>query len=373
MNLEIQARRRLPRGCGSLILFALLFWVPGCGKVGAPIPPVTITERTSSLDAVQRGNSVVLTWPVPPLGREASQTSYIQRADIYRLIERTDQEPSLFEDEYGELASILGSLDRDDLEAQAATGRLQFTDVIDLSRSAQNTRLRYAVRYINAREQKGRFSNTVTIEPFPTVATAPDSVRVIDRAQDAITLSWSAPESNVNGTQPAAVVGYNIYRWNARRGRPREPLNDEPIPNQSFVDRRFQYDVEYLYAVRALSQGSTGLIESTDSQPLRVEHEDDFPPSIPNPVSIASANAVISLFWPSSPERDVAGYYIYRAESVDAPPDKWVKLNESPIQAVTFRDDGVSTGTRYYYRVTAVDIFSNESDPSPVVNETANP
>jgi len=236
-----------------------------------------------------------------------------------------------------------------------------------------NTRLRYAIRYVNSREQRGVFSNTVAIEPFPSVGSPPAAVRIVGTAQDSVTLAWNAPDSNVDGAKPASIVGYNIYRWNTRRGRAREPLNTEPITDLTFTDRRFQYEVEYSYSVRALSQGRTGLIESSDSQPLVISHEDDFPPTTPAPVSIASANAVISLFWPSSPERDVAGYFVYRSESPDAPEDKWVKLNEQAVTAVTFHDDRVKTGNRYYYRVTAVDTFENESKPSAVVSEVANP
>jgi hypothetical protein len=169
------------------------------------------------------------------------------------------------------------------------------------------------------------------------------------------------------------VLGYNIYRRRAVGDAQPEQLNAEPLAEARFVDTKFKYEVPYVYTVRALSQGNSGLIESADSAPLPHTPEDKFKPSAPDPVSIASANAVISLFWPSSPERDVVGYLVYRAESSEPKAQDWVKLTPEPISTVTYRDDRVTLGARYYYRVTAIDRFKNESESSRIVSEVANP
>ena len=82
---------------------------------------------------------------------------------------------------------------------------------------------------------------------------------------------------------------------------------------------------------------------------------------------------MVSLFWPSNAEPDLSGYLIYRSEDEQAPPENWLKLTPRLHTPTTFRDDKVIVGRRYYYRLTAVDIFGNESAPSPVVGETVNP
>src|SRR6185503_979281 len=79
--------------CGLLAMSA-------CGKVGAPVPPARITERTSDLSAIQRGGKIFLSWPAPPLGAKESSRSYIERADVYRLKEQRDQDPILDPDDY---------------------------------------------------------------------------------------------------------------------------------------------------------------------------------------------------------------------------------------------------------------------------------
>jgi hypothetical protein len=240
-------------------------------------------------------------------------------------------------------------------------------------RRQATTRLRYAVRYINKRGQAATFSNTVAVEPAPVIAMPPAGLIAKADSQDAITLTWTPPIADVDGGTPASVVGYNVYRRAAKRDFGGELLNPEPLTVASFTDSKFQYLVEYVYFVRALSQGATGLIESSDSEPLSYRPIDTFAPSAPDPVSVASANGTISLFWPSSPERDVTGYNVYRANSADAPPTEWTKLNAQPLTVVTFRDDLVVIDQTYFYSVTAVDRFNNESARSRVVGETAHP
>lgn len=345
-----------------------------CGKVGAPVAPSRLSARTDDLTAIQRGASILLSWPPPELVEDESSRFYISRVDIYRLTERGDQEPVLDSDDYAETAQVIGFLDRAAIEAQVkAPGRLHFTDAVNLTNPRQqaNMRLRYAVRYVNKRGQAAAFSNTVAVEPAPAIAMPPTDLSAKADVQDAITISWSSPAANVDGGTPPSVVGYNVYRRAAKRDSGVALLNPDPLTVASFTDTRFQYLIDYVYFVRALSQGASGLIESSDSEPLSFKPIDVFAPSAPDPVSVASANATISLFWPSSPEGDVIGYNVYRATSPETPNNDWIKLNDLPLTTVTFRDDLVVIDKTYFYRVTSVDRFNNESARSRVTSETA--
>ena len=371
--------------CGSHLVtqIKVLSWIlsmvliqAGCGRVGAPVAPTRLSERTAELTAIQRGATIFLSWPPPALVQDESSRFYISRVDIYRLAERRDQEPVLDLDDFEATAQVIGFLDRSAIEAQAREpGILQFHDAVNLTTLKQqaNTRLRYAVRYVNKRGQAAAFSNTVAVEPGPAIALPPADLRVTTEAQDAITISWSTPTANVDGGSPASVVGYNIYRRTAKRDSGGQLMNADPVSTTSFTDNSFQYLVEYVYFVRALAQGANGLIESSDSQPLAFKPIDNFAPSTPDPVSAASANGTISLFWPSSPERDVIGYNVYRSDSENSPDKDWIRLNGQPLTTVTFRDDLVVVDRTYFYRVTAVDRFNNESGRSRIVSETAHP
>jgi hypothetical protein len=254
-------------------------------------------------------------------------------------------------------------------------GHLEFQDPVNLQSATgiSKIRLRYAVRYVNSRDQSAHFSNSVAIEPFPTVATRPSDLEVTAPGQDVVELHWRAPVSNVDGSQPASIAGYNIYRKRSGSTGDAQLLNDTPVADTSFIDSKFQYKVDYNYFVRAVSPGLAGLLESSDCVPVEFTAIDTFPPSAPEALSIASANGVISLFWPSSPEQDVVGYNVYRSDKPDATPEEFVKLTSQPQSATTFRDERVTIDRTYFYTVTAVDRFDNESKPSHAVSETVHP
>ncbi|HTF37068.1 MAG TPA: fibronectin type III domain-containing protein, partial [Blastocatellia bacterium] len=188
-----------------------------CGKVSAPVAPSRLSERTADLTAVQRGASILLSWPSPALVQDESSRFYIARVDIYRLTERRDQEPVLDPDDYADTAQVIGFMDRAEIEAKVkAPGLLHFTDPVNLTNST-NTRLRYAVRYVNKRGQAAAFSNTVAVEPALAIALPPANLSAKDDSQDAVAISWNAPSANVDGITPPSVVGYNIYRRAAKR------------------------------------------------------------------------------------------------------------------------------------------------------------
>jgi hypothetical protein len=194
----------------------------------------------------------------------------------------------------------------------------------------------------------------------------------VNQAETQIEISWNAPAGNINETSPANVAGYNIYR---RQGGALSKINAEPLREPHFSDREFQFGANYQYVVRSLSikPGSAYLIdaiESDDSRPFNYTPKDTFPPAPPNPVTIASINGIVSVFWPLSAEPDVVGYNIYRTEDENVPPEKWVKLNSELYKTASFRDDHVQVGKKYFYQITAVDASGNESARSGRVSET---
>jgi fibronectin type 3 domain-containing protein len=371
---KISCHMRIDTFAFCLLPFAFCLLFSACGKVGAPIPPARLTERATELTAIQRGSKILLSWAAPNLAKNEKDISYIARVDIYRLVEKQNQEAVLDAEEFEAEAQIIHVLDRAQIEAQAQTlGHLEFSDTVNLNQAQANTRLRYAVRYVNKRGQQAAFSNSVALVPAALIALEPTNLEIADQKQDEVTIQWNEPAANVDSSSPAAVAGYNIYRVRPNRKIARETLNSEPITTTSFVDRTFQYKTEYTYIVRTLSQGVNGLIESTDSKSLTFLPVDTFAPIAPDPVSIASANGTISLFWPSSPEKDVVRYNIYRATTEDTAEKDWLKIGSVEAKFVTFRDERVVIDNKYFYRVTAIDRFDNESKPSSIVSETVHP
>ena len=206
----------------------------------------------------------------------------------------------------------------------------------------QNKRYRYSVRMFNTDGRAADFSNYATIEPLFNLALPPTKLAV-KQVETQIEITWDPPEGNMNETSPANVVGYNIYR---RQGGALNKVNVEALLEPRFVDRnspvRGQVSIHSCEPC-VLSQARPALsesIESDDSPPLDHTAKDTFPPAPPKPLTIASINRTVSIFWPLSAEPDVVGYNVYRTEDENAPPEKWIKLNmEFAQECASFRDD----------------------------------
>lgn len=343
--------RSLPLLVASALLLA------ACGKRRPPLPPVQRTpQRTELLSGVQQGSQVILSWPAP--------RTTLQRIDIYRLVEPLDAPLPLTEEEFAARASIIGYLAADQLARAGQT--ITYTDTLRLT--PRPVRLRYAIRYVNRNGQPGPFSNFLLLEPASRVP-LPPTITDVTQSEQAITIRWTPPTANVDGSAPANLLGYNLYRSSAAEPA-LQPLNQQLLTTTSFADRNFRFGEEYTYVVRAVTIDSQGnQVESLNSNAVRVAPRDVYPPSAPTAVTIAAAPGRIALFFPANPERDVVAYQIYRSTDPQLPKERWTRL--ARIARTTFQDDNVVAGTRYYYYVTAVDAAGNESPPSEVVSEIA--
>lgn len=101
--------------------------------------------------------------------------------------------------------------------------------------------------------------------------------------------------------------------------------------------------------------------------------EDTDPPAVPSGLEGTSGDAEIELEWSSVSDSDLAGYNVYRATSSIGNISDRTPLNSSLLSEASFTDTDVSNGTKYYYRVTAVDENDNESDPSSEAEVTPFP
>src|SRR5439155_26212319 len=149
----IPSRRISPPGSSSVLLgiALLLLFATGCGKRRPPQPPIErVQQRTELLSGVQRGNQVLLSWPAPLRNAPNSSVQSIRRIDVYRLAEKPNAPLPLTEEEFAARSNLIGSVPY--AEIQKAGDELTYTDTLELA--GQPTRLRYAVRYVNASGQR---------------------------------------------------------------------------------------------------------------------------------------------------------------------------------------------------------------------------
>jgi len=346
-----------------------LIFTAGCGKRRPPLPPVErVQQRTEFLSGAQQGNEVILSWPAPQRNAPDSSVQSIRRIDVYRLAEKPGAPLALTEDEFAARATVVGSVTYEQI--QTAGDTLAYRDVLELA--GQPTRLRYAIRYVNASGQRAAFSNFLSIEPAARIAQAPTLSSPAKVLEDSITISWQPPAANIDNSTPVNLLGYNVYRTDrSQTERGETPLNADPVNATEFNDQTFKFGEEYTYLVRAVSLGTEGKrVESLNSNSVSITPRDIFPPSAPQGLSINASPQRISLFFAANPERDVVGYNIFRSTDAALPKDQWRKLTRTPTDKTTYADDAVEPGVRYYYYVVAVDSAGNVSQPSEVVSET---
>jgi hypothetical protein len=290
----------------------------------------------------------------------------IRRIDIYRLAEKPDAPLPLTEEEFAARSTLIGSLNAEQILNGA--GPLSYTDTLELA--GQPTRLRYALRYVNASGQRAAFSNFLLIEPAARIA-QPPTINAINESETALTIKWEPPAANIDNSTPVNLLGYNIYRTApSQTDIGQTPINSTLIQGNEYADKNFQFGQQYSYLVRSVSLGTGGAqVESLNSNTLSITPRDTFAPTAPAGLSINASPQRISLFFAANPERDVVGYNVFRSTDPNLPKDQWRKLTRTTIERTTYNDDAVETGVRYHYYVTAVDAAGNTSPPSEVVSD----
>lgn len=340
--------------------------VSSCGKRLPPLPPVERVQQRATISGIQKGNKVTLSWQMPARNAPDGSVLSVARAEVYRLAERVDSPLTLNEEEFSSQSTQIASVSITD--ADFARKTLTYTDTLELA--GQPVRLRYAIRFVNDAGQKAAFSNYLLIEPTARVANAPSEISA-KVGESAVLIEWREPEENVDGSKPPNILGYNVYRLVGADPNP-NILNKTPITQTEFSDSFFDFGQKYKYFVRTISLGSNGEpVESLDSQTAEISPVDTFAPSAPEALTIAAAPNNISIFFAVNPEKDIAGYRVYRTEDPNSPKTEWKLLTVSLLTTNTFQDKTVEGGKTYYYYLTAIDKAGNVSAASEVVSEKA--
>jgi hypothetical protein len=81
----------------------------------------------------------------------------------------------------------------------------------------------------------------------------------------------------------------------------------------------------------------------------------------PTGLTATPGNSQVALSWTAS--SDATSYNVYRSTSSGGP---YTKLNSSPITTTTYTDAGVTSGTTYYYEVSAVNDYGESAMSGPV-------
>jgi len=185
--------------------------------------------------------------------------------------------------------------------------------------------------------------------------------------EKAIKLSWQPATKTLEGFEVKYLAGYRVYR--STTGKPGSFLLVGESKEPSYLDRDFEFGHAYSYEVRASFKEAGTIAESEPSQPYEVIPRDTFPPARPTGLTALYTSGAVELVWTANTEKDLAGYYVYRRKDGE----QTSRLNKELLRTPILRDTSVKPGHTYFYRVTAVDLSNNESQPCEEVEaETGN-
>lgn len=349
----------------TFILFALLTINLSCGKRKPPLPPIERISQRVEISGVQRGGQINLRWVMPLRNISDSSNLNINRVDVYRLAQSISSPLTLSEEEFSSRSNLIATVP----VSEKDFGLMDFTFTDYLEFTGQSVRLRYAIRFVNSSGQKAAFSNFLLFEPTANVASQPQLLNV-KSTEVANVLDWEAPVTNIDGSMPVNIIGYNIYR-STNENDAAKLLNQTPVSDTKFSDESISFGQNYIYFVRAVSLGiDSEPLETVESNIVSILPMDDFPPSSPSAITIAAAPNNLSIFFASNPEKDIEGYKIYRSTNRETPMSQWESITPQILTVNIFQDKNVEAGKTYYYYLVAVDKAGNISQPSEIIFET---
>ncbi len=354
-----------------------------CGSPGVPLPPsLELARPVTDLRAVRKGEKVYLTWSVPT---QTTEKRNIRRFGPTQICRSTSAEMR----ECGTLVAELSPQHSPQLStASAQPGRelqASFTDQLPLSMQSLNMQsldmqspstsanIFYAVNVLNSYGKSAGLSNAVQVPGVPTLPPPADFQAQLTGEGEH--LSWDPIAASPK--VPGLRYLYRIYRHDLESGNDviagELPATDEAAP--SVLDHSLEWERTYDYRATVVTITTpTNLaeqqVEGEDTAPVRVFAHDVFPPAVPSGLQAVFSGPgqkpFIDLVWAPDTDADLAGYNVYRREEGTQP----TKINSEPSKSAAFRDSQVSSGHKYFYSVSAVDMRGNESAQSEEASET---
>ena len=184
--------------------------------------------------------------------------------------------------------------------------------------------LRYAVTATRDRKKVSELSPLAAI--LPRVPPDRPLVLVPTVEETRVCLDWSAPAAMLDGTRPAVVAGYAIYRRDAGD----EEYEDRPLGvalgATTYVDTTVVPDRKYAYTVRAAPVAETAA-HPRPGRPTsrRCRRRTCFRRPAPDGVLVLAESGGTRLVWNPSLAGDLASYRVYRRED-----GAWKRIADGP-------------------------------------------
>ncbi|HEX8521614.1 MAG TPA: choice-of-anchor D domain-containing protein [Tepidisphaeraceae bacterium] len=206
----------------------------------------------------------------------------------------------------------------------------------------------YQIKAVDTSNNESVAASITALRPAPdTTAPANPSNFKSAVSPTSVVLSW-------NANSESDLTGYNVYRSATGTGSWTKLNTSGLLAGTTLTDSNVSVGQTWYYKVGAVDTSSN---ESSGSI-ISVLVKDSTPPAAPKSVTSFSTKTTVVLSWAANVEADLAGYNVYRATTISGP---WTKLTSSLASDATFTDATASANAIYHYRISAVDLFGNES------------
>lgn len=391
-----------------------------CGRKGPPLPPlVRLPAAPTDLKAERKGSTVEVQLVVPAQNTDGSRPANVERVEVYAWSGPADTPPADIVQRGSRVGAIAVKAPRDpnrtidaddpadDLEPlmgsgldQGATAQLQeaLTEAVIAGAepkpvtvgqiaptgSVLATTRSYVALAITTRGRRGPTSSA-SVVPLGSAPVAPREP-TLTYDESGVTVAWQAADAPATATESSpntvavSSLTYHVYDASPRSaseapsGAPDRPdsvsaprLTSAPEAGTMFVDRRVEWGRQRCYVVRAVRAIGGLALEGDASPSACVTPVDTFAPAPPTGLTAVASQGAISLIWNPSPEKDLRGYHVLRADTSGG---VFAAITTAPIADTTYTDQ-VPDGRRYAYAVQAVDQAGNLGAQSAAVEEAA--
>ena len=303
-----------------LCLLCTFLLLAACGKIGDPLPPfIRIPEAVKDLAATQSGHNIVLTWTNPPRNIDGSAATNLAHVQI-----RSN-------------GALLAALNVN------AAGKPQSYPVpVGPVANGQRT---FTLIAETTQGKVSSVSNIASISPVEV----PGSVTRLSALADQrkVIVEWDKPQEH-----PELADAYIVVRTDLQG-------ESETVSETRYEDVQYQPGKTFTYQVTPVRRVSGTTVAGVGPESLTVVVEDKTAPRVPSGLDLTQSGNGAFLTWNANPEPDLAGYRVFRSDRADG---LFIPVSERIIVSNSFIDTSHRPG--FYYAVSAVDEFGNESAKS---------
>lgn len=314
----------------SIILLAV---ISACGKKGDPIPKgLPSPAGISDLSGTVKDGVLFLSFSVPALNTDTTEAKDLGG---FRILKTCG-------------SCVAGTFELfKDIRLEENKGYTLYDNRIYIYDEDLTNGLKYSYKVYpyTKRGTLGDASNVFSI----VWETPPDLPRNVSAKEDdgRIEFSWSREEGFL----------YNVYRYE-NGAYPLFSLNKNPLAVSLYADSGLENGKKYRYEVRK-ARVKGGVQWEGEGVRLDVMPKDKTPPTVPLDVKAERKGNTVVITWKESPDKDLAGYNIYRIGVGTAK-----RLNTELTRDTAFIDPVVPDLRYVSYYVTSVDTSGNESGQS---------